>query len=469
MAYLTRYHQIFEIDEEQCLMINTLTGAIDIIDSDTKKIIEKIKQHKYDEEKFEDKEVYLQLKARGYVYESEDEENKIISKAERICDELLNQSFCSEFIISPTMGCNLRCTYCFESNSQHVDYNTMTEKQLDSILNYIFNVKKENEDLIAKTGKKMGIRIFGGEPLLPQNRKLIGKILDFSEKNHIGVNIVTNGTTVEAYMDLLLKYKDILLLQITMDGDQKTHDQRRVRADGKGTFMEICNNINKLIENNIKITLRVNLDRNNINKIDKLQKTVDEQGWNNNKYIIPYAAPVVDFSGKSENTLEEHELLEGLLEKGYEIEGKGFLRYIVSPCIGQLNKFFSMDGKTTFCKTGYCGATSGKELCFSPDGLITTCLTYSGKGKHDIGCFDEQGVFIDKEKWKMWTERTVFRLDKCKKCKYAFLCGGGCPVLAMEQNGNIDDSVCSDIAQTFNSYVENVVIKRIRKKKCEQI
>ena len=89
MAYLTRYHQIFEIDEEQCLMINTLTGAIDIIDSDTKKIIEKIKQHKYDEEKFEDKEVYLQLKARGYVYESEDEENKIISKAERICDELL--------------------------------------------------------------------------------------------------------------------------------------------------------------------------------------------------------------------------------------------------------------------------------------------------------------------------------------------------------------------------------------------
>lgn len=68
MAILTKYISFYNINEENELMVNALSGAIDIIDSETKSII-----HKFSEQdnikalNAREKNIYDSLKKRGYI------------------------------------------------------------------------------------------------------------------------------------------------------------------------------------------------------------------------------------------------------------------------------------------------------------------------------------------------------------------------------------------------------------------
>lgn len=56
---------------------------------------------------------------------------------------------------------------------------------------------------------------------------------------------ISNATELDAYADLLGP-KGIATLQITLDGPPSEHDQRRIYADGRGSFDRIAENIDLL-------------------------------------------------------------------------------------------------------------------------------------------------------------------------------------------------------------------------------
>lgn len=456
--YKTKYMLDYGVKENH-VIINTITGAIDIIDNKVKCWMDALNTNTIEDGSI-DEETKIVLKQRGYIFDSINDEKALICKVEDYSNKIKEEDICNEFIILPSLGCNLRCTYCFESTDQHIKFDTMKNEDLEAILDYIYAVKNKYEQN-HKMKKLFSIRIFGGEPLLPQNNEIVKRILAFSYENNIRVNIVTNGTIIEPYLDLLKEYIDIVYLQITLDGAKNIHDERRIRADGSGTFNEITKNINRLLDENFKINIRINVDKDNIYELAALEHIAEENGWNNNENAIIYASPVLDFSGKSDSILQEHELIEALVDRGYVNSDSSFIKSVVSPCIGFLNMFFDPNKENQFCKTSYCGATSKQELCFSPDGKITTCLTYCGKNKFDVGTFDKNGICIDEEKYKMWTDRTVFRIKGCLDCKYVFLCGGGCAAMALDTNGEIDNKVCSDIKETINSFMNKIIISKL--------
>lgn len=454
MALLTKYIIIQKIGSNQNLLINTLTSALDIVDDTIKEKLENI-QNKNENIELLDEDLYLQLKQRGYIFENEQEEKDIISKLiemnKKVKDGLAHKSY----TICPTMGCNLRCTYCFEENDLHTKCQVMSLEQVDSIFRYILDEQEiSREANAAMKETPVQIKLFGGEPLLKTNKEVIKRIFELSKENGMQVAIITNGTTIKEYYSLLSEYKDILQIQITVDGDKDIHDKRRIRADGKGTFDEINDNIDLILKLGIVLQYRVNVDRDNIFKLNQLKKYVDEKGWNEYNNFFPYASPVLDFCGcQGTSSLTEHELYELLLSEGLYGEKDSFFKRIVAPCIGYLEVFFNAKMKPW--KTTYCEANTGNDLCFSPDGFITTCLTYTGKGKYSVGKFDEHGVYIDESAIKMWTERDVLHIEKCSECKYAFLCGGGCPVMALERNKDINKCVCSDVEDTVRVFVEH--------------
>lgn len=460
MCVLTKYYEMIPISKDETLLVNMLTSALDIIDEDTKKIIEDMKDGVSEERLEKNQELCVQLKERGYIFSDREEEQKKVKALLKMNQAMSRFKMKNSYTICPTMGCNLSCTYCFESDEQHKDMKLMTEEQLQGIFKYIREKLEESKKMLAQFGMQEAempaseIKLFGGEPLLQPNYHLIELILAFAKKNGLKVKIITNGTTVDYYMELLKEYTDIIGIQITLDGGRAIHNKRRIRVDGKGTYDVICENIDKILKNNIEVALRINVDRENVDSLGEIKETISKRGWEQYQKFFPYASPVQCFTSTDSSVMSESEFLEKLVKNGYYGTEHAFLKGIVSSCIGYLNVFFSKNGKVKPWKIDYCEATSGSNFCFAPDGTISTCLTYIGKGNLNIGTFNSEGVYFDEKVYDMWFNRNVLSLEKCRTCKYAFICGGGCPVAALETNGDINDVVCSDIQRTLKMYVK---------------
>lgn len=181
------------------------------------------------------------------------------------------------------MGCNLRCTYCFEGDENLSNKKVMTEEQLTLILNYIDTCITAQTEIDTP---KTSISLFGGEPLLPQNMPIVQKTLDFAKARDIEVRIVTNGTTIKYYSKLLKMY-DNVIIQITLDGSKSIHDVRRIGVSGRGTFDLIESSIDLLTEMKIKTHLRTNINQDNIDSLsDLVHLSRKRNGWNQAMYIL---------------------------------------------------------------------------------------------------------------------------------------------------------------------------------------
>ena len=299
---------------------------------------------------------------------------------------------------------------------------------------------------------------------------LIEKIFNFAKEMQIPVNIVTNGTTIDnKYYKLLKEHKsNISVVQVTIDGNKSIHDMRRIRADGSGTFDDICNGIDKFLEIGLKINLRINIDAENIMHISDIKEVFDNRGWTTNPLFLPYASPVKCYNHrqKAKTVLADSEMLDILMKDGWYGSKNAFLDTLLSPVFGVVTRFFNTPGNQIKpWKKTYCEGTLGAQYCFTPDGNISTCLTCVGNSNYRVGTFDENGVKIDENRLKMWTQRDPFEMEKCKKCKFVFLCGGGCPVEALENNEDINCPVCDDIEKTLEIYIKHIKDKLLLKVK----
>ncbi len=469
MSYFTKYICFYRLDENKTLLLNTITSAIDIVDNDTYDKIQRMINYG---ENIDDGSLCNKLKSRGYIFEDVGEEKKQINKLITINQRMRYKRIPYRFVICPTTGCNLRCTYCFEGEKQHKKIDLLSDGQLATIFNYIKNcstkyMEQRKSELPTGNDKLPYITLFGGEPLLKCNFHVVEKILNFAHKMKMPVAIVTNGTTIgDSYYKLLKRYKDNLnTIQVTMDGNKSIHDKRRIRADGGGTFERICDGINKILEIGIKIDLRINVDAENINYLGELKGIFEEQGWLENPLFVPYAAPVrcYNHNKKPDSVMTDSSMLNDMIEKGFYGKDNSFLNTLLSPVYNIVADFFNTSGdKIKPFKQTYCEGTAGTQYCFTPDGNISTCLTCVGKEDYRVGTFDENGVNIDKYRLEKWTCRDPFEITKCKDCKYIFLCGGGCPYEALENNHDINCPECDDIKNVLEVYVKHIKDKLLR-------
>ncbi len=79
------------------------------------------------------------------------------------------------------------------------------------------------------------IQLYGGEPLLAENKKIVEYIVKQGKQRGYVFNAVTNGYDLDAYEDLLGP-DNITRLQITVDGDREWHNKRRIHYQNPDSF-----------------------------------------------------------------------------------------------------------------------------------------------------------------------------------------------------------------------------------------
>lgn len=142
-----------------------------------------------------------------------------------------------------TQDCQLRCNYCYL-----VGKNTsgkMTWETAKKIVDFLMSMPVVEDEAIFD--------FIGGEPLLEID--LISKISDYlvekmESTNHpwlkkYSFRFTTNGLAYssEKVQNYINKYKDILSVQISIDGTKKKHDLNRVFANGEGSYEKLLPNV----------------------------------------------------------------------------------------------------------------------------------------------------------------------------------------------------------------------------------
>lgn len=401
----SKFNYFFEVDGKK-LAFNAMSCGLAEIDQDFEEIYENIDHIVYSDLE-EKKQKIVDMMSEGFYIIDNDMDEIALLKF-RNNKGKYNDRFIS-FVIAPTMACNFACPYCYEKAKPGIMGQDIQDK--------IIELAKE----AAEQKKDIDFTWYGGEPLLAKKviYSLSERAIKICEENKVNysASIITNGYLIEEEdVELFRKYK-IESVQITVDGTREIHNTRRVlKNGGEGTFDIIINNIKKLYKK-CAISLRVNIDKTNIqdtmNLIDYFKEEGLDQLFVNFGHVSPYTENNQAIKSKclsvEQYSKESLKLQEYLYIKGFR--SSGFPYY---PGI----------------KANYCGADSISTFVIDPEGYKYKCWNEVGDKRVAVGNImweakDVPDKMIAREvSYMTWSP---FESEDCKECFLLPICMGGCP------------------------------------------
>lgn len=321
----------------------------------------------------------------------------------------------SEFtlIINPTMNCNFKCWYCYES---HILGSQLSQNTLKKVYRLIDNFLEQKKEL-----KTFVLSFFGGEPLM-YYKKTSMQIIDYirtkyNQFPHINfsVNFTSNGYLVnDLIVNHLKEGTESNHFQITLDGGEEFHNKVRDSGKKEGSYFKILDAIKLLIKNNIQVLLRINYTAENIDSVSGIEKDIRD-------------IPVTD---RENLTIGMFRVWQD--DKGADIKDKVDSAKLLFSASG-----FRIDINETILDNlkNPCYADKKNELLINFNGDIYKCTARDFSQENKYGTLNENGEvdWID-DKLNEW-ENIKIQSKACQSCRILPLCGGGCHQANLETKG----------------------------------
>lgn len=311
---------------------------------------------------------------------------------------------CLQITDAFSYACNLKCVYCMQQNIHN------TCKKMDPSS----RVEEWQKLMELHQAKFLNVCLFGGEPFF--DSIYIEKILKIAHERigEIGYTVVTNGTLINNEVIKLINTFSIDRIQITLDGPESIHNNRRITSDFN-CFKRIIKNIHTILENT-KSTILLNtvIDTANFSDIDNLTdiliKEFSKYIFNDHpRLIINYGMECHPF-GKSEYTNKNIPQL-----KKYYVD---FLNLLEK----EIQKGIAV---TEILPTPTCIAKVENDVLISPNGDIYKCISGLDVPDFKICSYNElmNNELYYHERIATFSEK---EFSSCINCKFLSLCNGGC-------------------------------------------
>lgn len=372
-----------------------------------------------------------------------------------------------DFLIVPTLGCNFRCSYCYQPPIFGKETREETHYIESFILNAFFNYIDRHPELLDK---KLHLRICGGEVFLDDKRAydFIEELMHNSKRYPIvEILFVTNGYHIDKFLPLLKDFKNISY-SITIDGPSNIHNSRRFLETGEGTFNQIFENINLIVKNtDHKIIIRTNFDVDNIYYLPEYFSYLQNKELLTSKQISLYFRPVFNYTNNEEKSEEYtafipdrkaiiYAMLDIYFNKKHKFKlhgAHGFFLFLLTDIflgdrIGRHVDAFSDPLKM------FCSANQGYFSAVDHTGKVFPCY---GDNAESIGIIYPK-INIDEKFVQKWnsTEFLIreFYKEPCRSCKYFFMCTlRQCPLNSFE---TFDDEkkYCTEIYEGIKYFFD---------------
>lgn len=306
--------------------------------------------------------------------------------------------------IIPTLKCNFRCTYCYQEHFPiTMDHNTQ-----EALTRFI-------QKKIVNNGS-LHITWFGGEPLLEVDiiELLSRKFKAICDENNTkySAKIITNGYLFCSDVANRLKDCSITQAQITLDGPADIHDLRRPYIDGSKTYEKIINNLKEAAPI-IPVSLRINVDQTNREKIGGIVNQIKEMGLKD--FVHPYLGQTYPYTNTcsdiSSECLTDFDFSLLTLETTLELIEQGFHSFPLPRAV-----------------SAHCMAEKANSFVITPEGMILKCWNEASEPEAAVGHLTEPQNKNMVDNNNRWFQRDIFSLD-CKDCKLLPICMGGCPYI----------------------------------------
>ncbi len=451
--HLTRRLVRHRLDADANVFVNTLSGAIDVLTDEQIEVLDRAVDGHADGP--ESAALIDRLTRRGYLFHSGEEERQ----CERQLRETVRVAERAEqtlIAICPTYSCFFRCTYCYEGELTHAPHRPAATA--DEVAEGIEELRGWLARRLDDTGRPR-LMFLGGEPLQEKLRKFIVGCLEAFATSPLKFKIITNGFLLNAFQSDLARHRSsVSTIQVTIDGPARVHDRRRALAAGDGTFERIAANIDAALDTGLPVTLRTNLDAQNIESLPELAKVIWERGWHELPGFRCYLAPTEDSTALGlQEVLREDQLLARWLPMKEDEELRELLSIFDDSSLFQVTAPLEtalMGGeRQVLPRFSFCSATKAKSFVFGPDGFIYQCLRGVGNPRTAVGRY-VPSLDMDRDRVAEWLHRDVLNID-CPHCaSVATLHGGGCALEVIHDQRSIGECSCGSGEEIVKNYLE---------------
>lgn len=405
------FNQEVEIGNE-IYLFNTLTGKLGIIEKSLKNL-----------STFTDNSLE-RLYYDGFLVDSEittkDEYNHFFSLRSKNSSTL-------GILFTTTTTCNLQCSYCFENRIQR---QKMDETTLTNSINWL------QKELSKPAINSLKLILFGGEPMLePEIAKtLFSRINEFCDSNDIKrypYEAITNGIFNDTEMLLELKKLGLRDVQITFDGSETIHNERRRSKDKIDKYWNIIENL-KIYSALFKVTIKINFDKSTIGSIATLLDDLLQSDPDLNKKCLIKFEPIALYKESKNFDYSNSKMFDPtstFLSKSFSDVLK----------LGR-KKGFNLDMSAVFPTP--CMVTQENSYLLEPNGNLRSCISAFGLDEFGIGNTSKNSFENDRTKFRTTVETSEQHGCIEKKCAYMPICDGGCKYELSLEDKSVETLQC---------------------------
>lgn len=297
----------------------------------------------------------------------------------------------TSYTILTTTDCNARCFYCYEKGSRRIPMNEETARKVAD-----FIIRNNPEE-------KVKICWFGGEPLYNKEaitticQRLRDVCIEY-QSSMVSNGFLFNDVTIREAVDLWNLNK----VQITLDGPEEVYNRIKAFINPEGSaFRRVFENIHRLLDAGVQVTVRLNIDRHNVEDIISLSDFLTAE-FSGRKFFGAYSHSLLkvgsEESAESNTEVQRRELFEARMRLQEKLkEGKLALEKKLPKKL-KLNR---------------CMADDDTSVMILPDGHLGKCERYTDD--HCFGSLDsperDEAVLAD-------FKRVRQEIDACAECPF---------------------------------------------------
>lgn len=423
---VSRYTFCFDWGDDELYIYNTLSNALLKVDRESFGMLQTAqKEHTTLCEFRMDPELWEVLTKKIFITDN-DTDDLLIYKS--LILPLREQKDFMHLTLAPTMECNFRCFYCFESEKPK---GKMTPQTMDAIIKYVSSLPEL---------KKIYLTWFGGEPLLAiaEMELFYDKFSKIFTKEYDS-NLITTGYYLSEETIPILQRLRISSIQITLDGNKERHNKIKHSAECEDVFSRVLSNVDTLTQTapEISVAFRINITRQNAEEYVSLQNLLYQRYEGKNISVSP------GFVENRNNTDPKGNCYFTREEKA---------RFTLD--LWNKNKVYTPWLRYPKALCNECAIRDHRAVSFDPEGYVYKCWEMIGKRKYAIGKMDNEGKITHIN--RLLLNRQLYGSDpiedpQCRICPYLPICDGGCPIQRIQ---NEFENAQNDVCISYRDHLE---------------